>query len=133
MRKAVIVFCALSMTSCAVQYTKLPRYIRPDWTTVGGAFWNKPNGIGTDIVAYTLDYCTQDEKECHELASGSMASETVVEQVLSAFANSIPTMYGLENIPSDSLTLSNSSSAGSEAMSNQSFNHFIHMGGMPVD
>jgi len=107
--------CLLSLTGCSTLYTKLPRYIRPDNTTVGGAFWDKPSVGGTDIIAYTLDQCTKDGKECAELASGALGSETAVTQILSALAQSVPIMEGLRNIPADRLNVNSYSEGGRSA------------------
>jgi len=121
MKKIVIMVCLLSLTGCATQYTKLERYIRPDDTTVGGAFWNKANIIGTDIVAYTLDQCSKDKSECAELASGTLGSETAVEQILSSLAQSIPIMEGLRNIPADRLNVNSYSEGGRSASVSNAF------------
>jgi len=126
MRRIVIMVCLLSLTGCAVQVTKLPRYIRPDWTTVGGAFWNKPAGgigTGTDIVAYTLDQCSQDNTECAELASGALASETAIEQILSSLAQSVPIMEGLRNIPADRLNVNSYADGGRSFSASNSFSN----------
>jgi len=123
MYRIVMMVCLLSLTGCAVQYNKLPRYIRPDDTTVGGAFWNKANFIGTDIVAYTLDQCTKDKSECAELASGTLGSETAVEQILSSLAQSIPIMEGLRNIPADRLNVNSYADGGRSFSASNSFSN----------
>ena len=136
MRKAFLfLFIAVLVGGCEPTYTKLKRYIRPDWTTVGGALWNNPVPFGTDVVVYTVDECTQDKKKCTELATGTLGSETAVEQILAAFAQSVPMMYGLEHIPSDTFNITNSaaSRAGAEAANIMEFNHLVHMGRLPFD